>query len=121
MRKIYSKLWRNIESVLPTPQLRFGRIVDDVPPYAIERCFATNEVVELILLPEMIATATERVDLPSKESSPSGALLGNHPFFTKGCQQVNVVWHYNEGSHGVTVAVELEQSIADNLRNVRPA
>ena len=93
------KLWRNIQSILPKPLLRFGRIVDDVPPYSIERCFAANEMIELILLPEMITSANDRVDLPSEEPSPRGALRSNHSFFAKGCQQMNMVGHHNEGNH----------------------
>ena len=79
-------------------------------------CFAADEVIKTILLPEMSGDAALAIDLAGREVLPRFALIQHSVFINEGREQMHMVRHHDKVSQLVAFAVKLMQAVADEER-----
>ena len=95
-----------MQAILSRMKLRFERIFDDIFPNAVKGFRAAYQVIKLIRLPEMSASANLPVDLPSSVLPPCSPLSLHLTFFFKRSQNVYMIRQYDKGGNDISIAIE---------------
>ncbi len=100
---------------LSSAQVSPARIVGDVLPVVEKLIFATDQMIEVLYLPEAALVAEASIDLNRGEVLPRIA-LSQHRICRRECrQQMDVVGHDDKIGKDVPVAVKMMQAVGDDL------
>jgi len=101
-------------------EARLARVLRYVVAQASKLAFMPQEVIKGILLPKAACCAESGIDPASGEMLPRVALLDHGCFVGENGQNMNVIRHDDEVEHLVSLAIEVQQAVRDDVRDLWP-